>query len=120
MTLLGLSLHGVTVTINGRAAFVAYISPGQINAQSPSNLQPGQAQVVVNNNGRISSNYQVQVNALQPGLLQLPERIVALTYAAALLPDQSYDYHPDLVFLVSRVVRAWARLLPFTELVSAP
>src|ERR1043165_7576301 len=74
------SLAGVSVTIGGSPAFVSYISPLQINVQAPSSIQPGQAQVIVRNNGQISRAYQVQVNALQPGLLRIPGYTVALTY----------------------------------------
>jgi len=92
------SLDGVTVMINGTPATIAFISPGQINAQAPSTLVPGQAQVIVRNNGRISSSYQVDVNALQPGLLQIPGPTVALTYAAAVLPDHTYALPPGFGF----------------------
>src|ERR1041384_6972056 len=43
------SLDGVSVTINGRRAFLSYISPGQVNAQVPAGLSASPAQVVVTN-----------------------------------------------------------------------
>ena len=45
------ALDGVSVTINGKAAFVYYISPGQINVQAPSDNAVGAVSVVVTNNG---------------------------------------------------------------------
>ena len=48
------SLDGVSVTINGKNAFVYYISPTQINVQAPSDTALGTVSVVVNNNGSIS------------------------------------------------------------------
>jgi uncharacterized protein (TIGR03437 family) len=44
-------LDGVSVTINGKPAFIYYISPTQINLQAPSDTATGSVQVVVNNNG---------------------------------------------------------------------
>jgi uncharacterized protein (TIGR03437 family) len=45
--LLPTSLQGVSVTINGVAAYVAYISPGQINVLAPDDLTAGKVQVQV-------------------------------------------------------------------------
>src|SRR4029450_5481578 len=92
------SLDGVSVMIDGRVAFVSYISPGQINVQAPKTIRLGQVQVIVNNNGKVSRPYAVQVNALQPGLLRIPGPTVALTYAAGLLPDQSFALPPEFGF----------------------
>jgi uncharacterized protein (TIGR03437 family) len=89
------SLDGVSVMIDGRVAFVSYVSPGQINVQAPTTIRPGQVQVIVNNDGKVSRPYAVQVNSLQPGLLRIPGPTVALTYAAGLLPDQSFALPPE-------------------------
>ena len=43
------SLDGVSVTINGKAAPIYYISPNQINIQAPSDDTTGPVQVVVTN-----------------------------------------------------------------------
>ena len=44
-------LDGVSVTVNGKAAFVYYISPTQINILTPPDVMSGSVQVAVNNNG---------------------------------------------------------------------
>ncbi len=38
---------GTTVTVNGQAAYLNYVSPGQINAESPASTVTGPVQVVV-------------------------------------------------------------------------
>jgi uncharacterized protein (TIGR03437 family) len=43
------SLDGVSVKINGKSAAVYYVSPGQLNVQSPADDSLGQVQVVVTN-----------------------------------------------------------------------
>jgi uncharacterized protein (TIGR03437 family) len=41
------SLDGTKVTVGGQAAFIDYISPGQVNAQVPSNVGTGSQPIVV-------------------------------------------------------------------------
>ena len=46
-----ISLGGATVTINGKAAYLAYVSPTQINLQAPDDTAAGPAPVVVTTAG---------------------------------------------------------------------
>jgi len=64
---LPLTLSGVTVFFGPVAAPLFYISPLQINAQVPVELQPGQWQVTVRVDS-LSSSTPVVVKALSPGL----------------------------------------------------
>ena len=66
------SLDKVKVTIGGQAAYLDYISPGQVNAQVPSNVTPGQVQMTVGNPDGTSAAYAITVNDTQPGLLAPP------------------------------------------------
>jgi uncharacterized protein (TIGR03437 family) len=61
------SLEGVIVTVNGVAAPLWYVSPGQINLQIPYETPLGPALVALNNNGRVTS-YTVQVSPTAPGI----------------------------------------------------
>jgi uncharacterized protein (TIGR03437 family) len=61
------SLEGTTVTINGQAAFVEYVSPGQIDVQVPSNVATGVQLLTVTNPGGTSPAYEVVVNEIEPG-----------------------------------------------------
>ncbi len=69
-------LDGTSVTIGGQAAFVEYISPGQVNVQVPSTVAPGSQPLVVSTPSGATSSYTVTVNALQPGLVAPPSFLI--------------------------------------------
>lgn len=90
------SLEGTTVSIGGKAAFLAYVSPNQINAQVPYTVSTGLQQVSVTTAAGTSSQYTVRVNSVQPGLcapssLKLGER----QYVVALASDGKTLVLPD-------------------------
>ena len=60
------SLDGVSVTIDGKPAFVYYISPTQINVQAPSDSALGTVNVVVDNNGAVSPPATAQLQTVAP------------------------------------------------------
>lgn len=47
-------LDGVSITVNGKSAYVYYISPTQINILTPPDALPAYPQIVVTNNGTAS------------------------------------------------------------------
>lgn len=61
-------LDNTKVTIGGRSAFVSFISPGQVNAQIPSDIGTGPQQLTVSNGTGTSAPFNVTVNPRQPGL----------------------------------------------------
>ncbi len=61
-------LNDVSVTVGGKAAFIRYTSPGQVNVQVPETTE-GPQQVVVNNTAGSSAAYTATVKTIQPGLL---------------------------------------------------
>jgi len=61
------SLAGVTVFFGGAPAPLLYISPLQINAQAPDNLQPGEWEVRVKLN-QLEASERVVVRPYSPGL----------------------------------------------------
>jgi uncharacterized protein (TIGR03437 family) len=63
------ALGGTTVTIGGQACFIDYVSPGQVNAQVPSNIGIGSQPVIVQTPGGTSVAYTIPVNITEPGLL---------------------------------------------------
>jgi uncharacterized protein (TIGR03437 family) len=82
------SLDGTSVTIGGQAAYVAYISPSQVNVQVPSNVGTGPQPVVVINGGGASAPYSINVNPTEPGLWAPPSfQIGGKAYAGALFID---------------------------------
>ena len=70
------ALGGTTVTVAGKPAFIDFVSPGQVNVQVPSGIEPGQQPVVVTTAGGSSLAYTVTVNTLEPGLLAPPSFIL--------------------------------------------
>jgi uncharacterized protein (TIGR03437 family) len=92
-------LDGTSVTIGGQKAFIDYISPGQVNAQVPSNVGTGSQQLIVNTAAGTSSASTVTVTAEQPGLLA-PSMFSASgkQYVVALFTDgQTYVLPPDVI-----------------------
>ena len=62
-------LDGVSVTVNGVAAYISYISPSQINMQIPDVPVIGPVAVVVRSQGVAGAGAALVLNARQPGLL---------------------------------------------------
>lgn len=66
------SLAGTSVTINGIAAPLLFVSPGQINAQVPYAIKPGTANLVIQTQGQQSAPINFQVTATGPGIFTQP------------------------------------------------
>ena len=82
------SLDGTSVRIGGQAAFVDYISPGQVNAQIPSGVAAGPQPITVMTAVGTSAAYTVTVNPAQPGLLAPPSfKLGGTQYVTAMFPD---------------------------------
>jgi uncharacterized protein (TIGR03437 family) len=85
------SLDGVQVALGGQKAFVDYISssPGQINAQLPSNIPTGGTLPLTVTNGVLASApFNIAVKNTAPGLLAPAAfQIGGKQYVVALLPD---------------------------------
>jgi uncharacterized protein (TIGR03437 family) len=62
------SLNGTSVTINGTSAPLAYVSPGQINAQVPYEIQAGNAALVVQSGAGKNAPVSFSVSATGPGV----------------------------------------------------
>ena len=59
-------LDAISVTVNGKPAYVYYISPGQVNILTPPDPMSGPVQVKVSNNGTVSAVFTAQAQALSP------------------------------------------------------
>jgi uncharacterized protein (TIGR03437 family) len=64
-------LAGVSVKVNGVAAGLYYVAPGQINLQIPDSIAPGSAVVTVDNNGQTASAT-ITLAAAAPGIFAMP------------------------------------------------
>jgi uncharacterized protein (TIGR03437 family) len=63
------SLDGVSVSINGKPAYVWYLSPGQLNVQAPEDATLGGVPITVTNCNATSSPMSFPRRALAPGFL---------------------------------------------------
>jgi uncharacterized protein (TIGR03437 family) len=77
-------LDGVSVKIDGKPAYVAFISPAQINVQAPADSALGPVPVEVTFNGSTSSPETAQLQAVSPALFLWSGK-----YAVATHPDFS-------------------------------
>ncbi len=75
------SLGGVTVAIDGRAAGLYFVSPGQINLQLPAQTNIGSARAVVTANGIAGAEAMFSVTEAMPAVFVLGEgRALAQNY----------------------------------------
>jgi uncharacterized protein (TIGR03437 family) len=74
-TKLPTSLDGVSVTVNGNAAFVYYISPKQIDVLTPVDTTTGPVQVQVTDNGLVSNSLSATMQAFSPAFFLLKDNI---------------------------------------------
>jgi uncharacterized protein (TIGR03437 family) len=59
-------LDSITATVNGKSAFLYYISPTQINILTPPDAMSGPVQVQVTNNGTTTATFTAQAQPLSP------------------------------------------------------
>lgn len=96
-------LDGVGVTIGGKAAFIRFISPGQVNVQVPDGTGTGPVPVVVTNCGGSSAAATVTASATLPGVLA-PASFKAggKQYVAAQLTDGKFAGDPSVISVTER------------------
>ena len=65
-------LDGISVTVNGKKAYVYYVSPGQINVLTPPDAMTGPVQVIVTLNSAVSNISTVQAQAQSLSFFEFP------------------------------------------------
>ena len=73
-------LDGVSVTVNGKSAYIYYISPTQVNILTPPDSMTGSIQVVVTNNGSTTAAYTAPTQTVSPSFFTFPGGYVAATH----------------------------------------
>jgi uncharacterized protein (TIGR03437 family) len=63
-------LDGVSATVNGKNAYVYYISPTQVNVLTPLDSTLGPVQVKLTNNGIASTPFNLQLQSYAPGFFE--------------------------------------------------
>jgi len=97
-TKLPTSLDNVSVTVNGEAAYVSFISPAQINFLMPTDIAPGPAQIQVKNNGLTSATISATVQSTAPALFTMGAvNAAGNSYIAATHADNSLAGPPGLI-----------------------
>ncbi|MCS6951364.1 MAG: hypothetical protein NZM33_00730 [Bryobacteraceae bacterium] len=77
-------LDGVRVEFDGKPAWVYYVSPGQLNVQTPDGLPEGSVRVEVIHRGQRSGAFTAQVRRIAPAFFRFPQeggRFVAAVFA---------------------------------------
>jgi len=72
------TLGGVSVQINGKAAYVQYVSPTQVNVLAPADTTRGSVAVTVTNSTGTSNSSTATLGAVLPGLSVLSNYIRAI------------------------------------------
>ena len=80
------SLDGVSVTIDGKPAYVAYVSPLQVNVIAPADTTTGPVPVVVTNNGLASAAANTQLAAVAPAFFMFKGNAIAAFHSDNVTP----------------------------------
>jgi uncharacterized protein (TIGR03437 family) len=99
------SLDGVSVTVNGKPAFIFYISPTQININTPDDTATGPVHIQVKNALGASAIATVNRARISPSLQTVSQFLIGgKQYVVALTPDfQSFIGRPNMLAGVSFV-----------------
>jgi uncharacterized protein (TIGR03437 family) len=81
---LPIAISGVSVTVNGIAAPLFYISTTQINIQIPYEVPTGNVTLTLNNNGKLVTSPAFPVNSTAPGIFTDANDFLFPTNTAAL------------------------------------
>jgi uncharacterized protein (TIGR03437 family) len=93
------SLDGVSVTVNGKPAFIYYVSPNQININTPEDTATGLVAVQVRTPLGTSNTVMVNRTRLSPTLQTVPQFLIGgKQYVVALTPDfQTFIGRPGML-----------------------
>jgi uncharacterized protein (TIGR03437 family) len=122
-------VDGVSVTINGKPAYISYLSPKQINVLAPADTTTGPVSVVVTNNGLSSSAATIQLAALAPSFFIFKNNAIAALHSdnvsivgnATLFPNLSTPAKPgETIVLYGTGFGATSPSYPAGQLITQP
>lgn len=118
---LATSLGGTSVIIGGLQAPLYFVSPGQVNAQIPFELTPGQPyQVIVSNNGALTTPETIQSTAVTPGVASLPSGYANAQHAADSSPITDASSAKPGEFIVIYLAGMGATTVPVASGAGSP
>jgi uncharacterized protein (TIGR03437 family) len=88
-SLMPTSLGGVSVQIDGDAAFIDYVSPSQINVLSPADKNAGSVEVTVTNSAGTSAAVAATLQPILPGLFTQSNYVSAVRVSDGALLNSS-------------------------------
>ncbi|HUB81446.1 MAG TPA: FG-GAP-like repeat-containing protein [Bryobacteraceae bacterium] len=88
------SLDGTSVMIDGKPAYVYYISPTQLNVQAPTDSATGTVSVVVTNNSQVSAAFNAQLSTYSPAFFLYTGTSYAI---ASHFPDYGLVGNPNAI-----------------------
>lgn len=92
------NLDSVQVTVDGKPAFVNFVSPTQVNVVVPDGIAEAPIQVVVRNGGGASDPITVTGTSRSPGILATPGfNVGGRQYVVAQYADGSFAGRPGLI-----------------------
>ncbi len=92
------NLDNVQVRVDGKPAFVNYISPSQVNVVVPDGIAQAPVQVIVTNAGGSSDPVNVTGARRSPGILAPPSfNVNGRQYVVAQFADQTFAGSPNLI-----------------------
>jgi len=87
---------GTQVLIGGVQSPLFYVSPGQVNAQIPFELQAGQQyQVIVSANGALTAPEKIQLNSGTPAILQFTSGVIVAQHQDGTLVSDDAPAAPN-------------------------
>jgi uncharacterized protein (TIGR03437 family) len=100
-------LDGTSATVNGKSAFVYYVSPSQVNILTPPDAMQGSVNVVVTNNGALSQAFVAQAQPVSPSFFVFDGTHVVATHldgtdigAASLYPGLTTPAKPGETIVI--------------------
>ena len=83
------ALGGVSVTIDGKTAYVYYVSPTQLNVLTPVASTAGSVQIVVTSGGRSSAPFSVDMRAAAPSFPLFGTNVFGTNYIVSTHADNT-------------------------------
>ena len=93
-------LNQVSATVNGKNAYVYYISPTQINILTPPDLMTGSVQVLVKNNGTLAAGFTAQAQSTSPSFFSTGSYLLGQHIDYSLLAPYGAPAKPNETILL--------------------